>query len=512
VPAGTAAAMDEKNTDRSRKQRAPQGPRNSAGSADTLEWYLPTGRRPDALVKVTSRTPAEVLKEKEFSYQLIVENISSYMLDDVVVSDVLPSGIVFRKSTPKAVVSNVDRGGCVGKLCSRPSDRYSKVQWKIGSLLPGEHYTIRAEVQARQEGVFAHCTDVAYIPKKCQQFSVIAPGLDVDKAMPAEVPVGETFPVEITVWNDGSGTLRNVTVTDTLPPGLVGVKSNRRTVTFKVEELPPDTPKKYSFQARALQTGVYTNRVDATSLSGLTAGDTAVTKVTRPVVAIRKAGPERVYLGRTAEYRISILNKGDAAVKDLLVTDRIPENTAFVSASHGGVFKDGAVIWNVGTINPGKEQVVSVKVRARQTGRMVNRAEASAASCPTVRTEAATRVDGVSALLLEVGDSRDPVLIGEETTYTITVRNTGTAQGRNIRVKAYLEEQQVFVSSSGASRVSKQGDGAVEFAPVNIAPNGSGVWKLNVKAVGAGDIRFKAVVDADAFERPVQETEATTLY
>lgn len=488
----------------------PAAPAQKQTSGDgSLVWYLPIENPAEAVVKVTSYTPTEVMQGVPFEYKVVIENISGYMLDEVVVSDVLCPTITLQNSSPKAKLSQVDMGGCTGEYCES-SEQYTKAQWFLGCLPSGESRTITATAVANGSGSFAHCMDVAYIAKMCQQFMVISPKLDIDKVMPHQTLIDKPFPVEITVWNDGSGMLKNVQVNDTLPAGLVEVNSGSRNITFTIDELAPGQPRKYTFQAKASQTGVFTNTAVATA-GKLTANDSEIIKVIRPMIAITKDGPERVSLGREASYRIVVSNKGDAPVRDLVVTDVIPAGSAFVSASDGGTFQNGIITWTLGGLEPGKQRALQVKIRSRQIGTMLNRAEASATDCPPVRDDAQTIVEGVAALLMEVVDSNDPILIGDTTTYTITIRNQGTSPGRNIVVKAFLEDEQDFVSATGASQPVKQG-AATTFAPVTINPGASAVWTVTVRAKAAGDIRFKSVMSADGFSRPVEETESTTLY
>jgi uncharacterized repeat protein (TIGR01451 family) len=475
----------------------------------TMVWYLPIENPAEAVVKVTSYTPTDVMQGVPFEYKVTIENISGYMLDEVVVSDVFCPEITIQNSTPAAKLSKVDAGGCTGTYCDA-SEQYTKAQWFLGCIESGGSRTITASAVAGAAGSFAHCIDVAYIPKMCQEFMIISPKLDVDKVMPAQTLIEKAFPVEITVWNDGSGLLKNVQVTDTLPDGLIELNSGSRNISFTVDELVPGQPRKYTFQAKAVRTGLFTNTVVAAA-GMLKADDSEVIKVIRPMIAITKDGPASVSLGREVAYRIVVSNKGDAPVQNLAVTDIIPPGSAFVSASDGGVFQNGIISWNLGTLQPGKSRELQVKVRSRQIGTMLNRAEASATDCPAVRDDAQTIVEGVAALLMEVVDSNDPVLIGDSTTYTITIRNQGTSPGRNIVVKAFLEDEQDFVSATGASQPVQQG-ASTTFAPVTINPGASAVWTITVRANAAGDIRFKSIMSADGFERPVEETESTTLY
>ena len=51
------------------------------------------------------------------------------------------------------------------------------------------------------------------------------------------------------------------------------------------------------------------------------------------------------------------------------------------------------------------------------------------------------------------------------------------------------------------------------FAPLaKPAPKAKAEWRVVVKAVKAGDVRFKVTMNTDQLTRPVEETESTNLY
>ncbi|HOK97035.1 MAG TPA: hypothetical protein PKW71_13025, partial [Anaerohalosphaeraceae bacterium] len=109
-------------------------------------------------------------------------------------------------------------------------------------------------------------------------------------------------------------------------------------------------------------------------------------------------------------------------------------------------------------------------------------------------------------------DVSDPIEVGGNETYIITVTNQGSAQDTNISIKAMLEESMQYVSSSGATSGSFA-DGTVTFAPLpNLAPKAKATWQVVVKAVKPGDVRFKVVMNTDQLSRSVEETEATHFY
>ncbi len=69
-----------------------------------------------------------------------------------------------------------------------------------------------------------------------------------------------------------------------------------------------------------------------------------------------------------------------------------------------------------------------------------------------------------------------------------------------------------FVSASGETETSAV-DGTISFQPLDsLAPGARATWKVVVRAVDAGDVRFRVTMDSDQLTRNVEETEATNFY
>jgi len=250
----------------------------------------------------------------------------------------------------------------------------------------------------------------------------------------------------------------------------------------------------------------------ASSAGGLKAESETTTVVRQPVLVITKTGPEKRYLGRSVTYEITITNKGDAAAEKLVVEDQLPTGVKSVIASNGGRPMGGKVVWNLGTLAPERSKKVSLTLSPMKAGSITNTAMATATCAQGVRASATTSVEGISAVLLEVIDVEDPIEIGSNETYVITATNQGSAPDTNIKIVCTLEDNMQYVSSSGATRGSSVGN-TVTFSPLgSLAPKAKATWRVVVKAVKAGDVRFTVVMNTDQLTRPVQETEATHLY
>jgi uncharacterized repeat protein (TIGR01451 family) len=109
-------------------------------------------------------------------------------------------------------------------------------------------------------------------------------------------------------------------------------------------------------------------------------------------------------------------------------------------------------------------------------------------------------------------DNPDPNEVGSELTYTITVLNQGSAVGTNIVVDCTLPPEEEYVSSTGPTKATVKGK-RVTFARLStLAPKAKAVFRVRVRGVAVGDVRFRVDLTSDQLKRPVMETESTHIY
>src|SRR5207244_7133118 len=83
-----------------------------------------------------------------------------------------------------------------------------------------------------------------------------------------------------------------------------------------------------------------------------------------PILSISKTdAPDPVNAGGSITYTLSYSNTGNANASGVVVTDTIPANTTFVSATAGGTLAAGVVTWNIGALNVGSSSSVQLMVQ-----------------------------------------------------------------------------------------------------------------------------------------------------
>jgi uncharacterized repeat protein (TIGR01451 family) len=96
-------------------------------------------------------------------------------------------------------------------------------------------------------------------------------------------------------------------------------------------------------------------------------------------LVVLKTGPALVSPGTNLTYAIAVTNLGPSAAANVTVSDLLPGNVAFVSASSGGVLSNGLVRWPaVPSLAAGAGRSFTVLATAPESGWLTNRAAATA--------------------------------------------------------------------------------------------------------------------------------------
>jgi uncharacterized repeat protein (TIGR01451 family) len=171
-------------------------------------------------------------------------------------------------------------------------------------------------------------------------------------------------------------------------------------------------------------------------------------------------------------YTITVTNNGPDAAASVQLTDDIPSNTTFVSAmqSSGPAFTlttpavggTGTVTATTATLAAGQTATFSLVVNVNEdtppTTTIFNTADVSSATAdPNTGNNGATAATDISPqadLSVTKDDDADPVLPGDNITYTVVLNNTGPNTAHNVVLSDPLPPGTTFVSASQAGGAS----------------------------------------------------------
>lgn len=447
------------------------------------------------IVQLDKVMPNEVGLNRSFNYTIKITNLTETTLTDIVINEQLPANFKYMNSNPSA----------------RAED--NKLIWNVASLGPKAKQQFTVSGMATYTENLKYCTTVItpVIPA-CANIAVIQPELKLTKTAPAEALLCDLIPARYIVSNAGTGSIQNVKIIENLPAGL-RTTDGKSELVFDAGTLGAGQSRQFSAELRATQTGTFASSAVASSTNGMRIESAATTTtVGMPILSISKTGPDRLYIGRPAAYEIMISNKSDVPAKNTILEDTIPSGVSEVKATAGAKLSGPKLVWEFGTLEPNASKNVRVTYTPTQAGTLINSATASAYCAEAVTSTMRTSVTGIPALALEVVDVEDPIRVGSNATYVIRVENQGSATATNIRIGCLLENNVRYISSAGATASSQEGQ-TIRFFPLgSLAPKAQAAWRVVVEAVSPGDVRFKAVMNADQLSRPVEETESTHIY
>lgn len=466
-------------------------PRPSDGRSVT---YLPTGIRETSVIMIERIAPTEVVLGQPFDYEIRVTNLTRNALDGVILTDQCASNFKLESATP-----------------AQDSIDGNTLRWNLGAMAPGEVKSVKVRGSATSTDPVQHCLSAQYDMSSCMAINVVQPALKLAMTATAEALKCDPVAVKYTVTNSGTGVARNVVVKQTLPKGLT-TADGKDSISVAIGDLAAGQSKEINASLAAGATGKFDHAASATADGNLKADASASTVLKEPVLAIECSAPEKQFIGRSVTYEATVTNNGDGVARNAVADITLPAGVSVINATAGGTAAAGKVSWNLGDLAPKASKKIAVTVGTSAAAKLTSTASASAYCAKPVNCSKTTDVMGIPAVLLEVVDESDPIEVGGNETYVITVTNQGSAADTNIKIVATLEDAMGYVSSSGATAGTAAGK-TVTFAPLaSLAPKAQATWKVVVKANAAGDVRFKVTMNTDQLGRPVEETEATNFY
>jgi uncharacterized repeat protein (TIGR01451 family) len=211
----------------------------------------------------------------------------------------------------------------------------------------------------------------------------------------------------------------------------------------------------------------------------------STTVASSPVLSISKAASlDPVPAGTTLTYTLSYTNTGNEDASGVFVTDTVPANTTFASATGGGTVTGGVVTWNIDTLGAGASGSVDLTVQVNSplpNGTLVTNATYgidSNETAPLNGTPVSTTVASSPVLSLSKSASPDPVPAGDILTYTLNYTNTGNEDATGVFINDTVPTNTTFVSATGGGTET----GGVVTWNIDTLPVGfSGLVRMEVQ-------------------------------
>jgi uncharacterized repeat protein (TIGR01451 family) len=471
----------------------PTGPGIIIGRGETfVDWTA-------ANISLAKTGPASAAVGQVFTYTITVANPSTVPTEPLTVRDPVPEGLTFVSSQPNATVDG------------------RTLVWTLPPLQPGQSNVIQASFRADRPGTVTNVASVTSQEGLRADNQVVTQisqaGLAMTMTGPATATVNQPIPFQITVTNTGTGPANNVVIRDEFDKGLVH-ESGDQPLELGAFNLGPGESRTATLNLVATQEGTFTNRAQATADGGLRAQASHAVQVMQPRLKVSQTGPVAKYVRGKVVWQIVVQNGGPTELRNVVVRDLIPAEVQFLEASNGGQPQGAEIVWNLGNLAPQEERRLTLSARAdKVTARAVNIVQANADPNMQERSEQPVEIRGAPGIELQMTDTKDPIMEGEETSYEVRVTNTGTLVADGIRLTFYVPPELRVKSAVGPG--NEQGRFEVNKitfpARDGLVPGATLQYTIIVEAVRAGDARFKVEMKTNLGPDTVTEEEPTTI-
>ncbi|NBW97554.1 MAG: DUF11 domain-containing protein, partial [Planctomycetia bacterium] len=291
--------------------------------------------------------------------------------------------------------------------------------------------------------------------------------------------VGDTITFTVTVTNNGPSIAHNVEITDSFPSsseltflsaspsadynagtgvwtvGTVNVgAANKKTLTLTARVNAPAAAG--AIPATLTNTATVTKVDELDPNPGNNTGTVSETPKYADLGVKKTTSNVSPNVGDTITYTVSLFNLGTSTATNVEVTDTLPGNVAFRSASAaaGTTFTPGGAggIWTVPSIAPGQTKLLTITVQATASGTSFNtvtitdsdvydpNGKNNTAKTPTSPLEA-------DLVVSKTVDNPRPQ-VGDNVTFTVTLENLGPSAAANVVVADPLPAGLEFVSAT----------------------------------------------------------------
>ena len=478
-----------------------------ATAAATASANVPASASPVVTVELIGPETANI--GNPVPYELVVRNLGKSAVYQVRLEQELPPGVRYLGAEPPADL---------------PGDRLT---WNLGILDAGAEKRVKVHLQSATEGEVRSKATVTYSATCATTTRFTRAKVVLSMTGPDTAMVGDTVAFQIRVSNAGTGPIKKLLLRNRLPAGLSHPAGN--ILEAELIGLAAGETRTITLKTTASKVGQYASEMqaiaDVVAAVGLQpAGsvrnpDLEATarvelRIVEPGLQMRLTGPKACLVKCDAVFSVDLTNPGTAPTRNIRLVTRIPDGMDFLAVSDDGLYEPATrtVSWSIPVLEPAAHRVVTVKARGMSLGDVSAATIAQADGNLSARAEMPIKVEGVSALSLEVMDPDDPAPVGSEVTYEIRVANQGTCPCTGIQIVAMMPEGMELREASAPTPYKVNGQQVQFAAHDKLATKADLLYRLKVKTKLPGDVRFRVQLTCDQLQQPVFKEESSRFY
>ena len=297
----------------------------------------------------------------------------------------------------------------------------------------------------------------------------------------SNVEVGDLISYTLTVNNPNTTSLTNLVIQDILPPGVsyilnsaklnnisiaaANINYSANLLNISLGDIPPNSSWSVNYKLKALTQGFKLNKATVSSDTATSQIAQAAVEVSEPVVPptipltlSKTANKEKVVLGDTIEYQITINNPNNKPINGTVLHDIFPTNlvyipnSAFLNNNPINVSTANGLTFNLGLMPAGAQWILKYKTKLESiTGIKIltNKANVTSSDTAANSNTASESVEiSDEKILLSKTADKTKATVGDTVVYTINITNPEDHTLANIVISDALPKGFVYKASS----------------------------------------------------------------
>jgi uncharacterized repeat protein (TIGR01451 family) len=446
---------------------------------------------------VEKLAPREIQVNQPADFQIIVKNVGRVTAEDVRVFDQIPEGTEYQTAAPEPA------------SLSRTRD----LEWKIGSLRPGQEKRIKLQLKPVRPGEIGSVAHVTFSTQASMRTLVTKPVLEITHQAKQTHLIGDDVMFDVIVKNKGDGAANNVLIQEDVPRQLE-YQDGYRELEYEIGTLMPGQSRRVQLSLKAAEIGKTRNVMFASAEGGLKAKHEIDLEIIAPKLVARTNGPTKRFLERGVTHQFEVSNQGTANATNVELVARLPSGLRYVSANNQGRYdaSNHSVFWSLAELGRDVEASVELKTMPVEVGNQPIKFETFADLDIRDSAEQPLSVEHLVDVFFDIDDVVDPIEIGSDTRYKVRVVNQGTKTATNVQLQVAFPTGIQPTSVEGSLRHNITGQQIV-FEPINsMSPGDEITFVINGSGRSAGDHRVVVNMRTDGRQTPVSKEETTRVY
>jgi hypothetical protein len=361
----------------------------------------------------------------------------------------------------KEAESLIDSSGQAAVQLVQRAPKAGKTRVAIEIIKPSENGAAAGAVVARKE------TAVEWAE----------PQLHLAVKAPRVAALNGTFPVTVSLENDGAADSRDSQVKVTLSDGATMASSEppplrqdaNGTLQFNLSAVPGKARQSVVMQVKPARLGSVAITADASTSDGMQATNTGNTTIDQGRLQLVIEAPPAALAGPPIPFKIAITNGGAAPAEHATVWAQY--DAGLVNSS-----PQNPVELNAGTIAPGQTKTLNLPLTARSTGRYAVKANATADGELSAKADPVT-VTVQRAELAATVSGPSIVYLNNDFEWALNVSNPADTTVSDITVRAAIPPEVLVKTASDGGKI---GPGAVEWRLTELKPREQKSFKVSV--------------------------------